>query len=96
MLGPMYSVPFMKRMYLDLKPMAGFTNVQRIDRENILREEYTAWATAMNMSLSYNLSKRWSAIAEPGIVYSRLNRGGGNYREIASVNLDFGIAYRFR
>jgi hypothetical protein len=94
MAGPMYSVPVRNKLIVDVKPRIGFSD----ESINVDGVETRRSGLGINFSsaLRYNFARRWCLLAETSYTgCSRKTYQIGNVK-LQSLNLDFGLAYRFR
>ncbi len=92
--GPVFSVPLEKRLFIDMKALMGYSNSTYFEEMN---SSLPGEGIAFNpgVSIRYNFSNRWNANAEIAYFYSRQDFEGKNLK-MNTVNLGFGLAYRFR
>lgn len=91
--GPVFSVPFLNRFFLDLKPMMGYTSASLI--VDGYSERYgNGFSIYPSTTIRYNFSRRWCALTEVGYLFTNQNFGDG-IKKMQAFNLSFGIGYRF-
>jgi hypothetical protein len=95
MIGPMYTIPLLKRLFFDIKPRVGHVEAQLI-RDTELLEDGRGFAINLNASLQFNITKRICILAESGYFRSRLRFTSNEKKRISTYDLGFGAAYRFR
>jgi len=94
LLNPVLSLPLSGKLRLDARPGIGFASASFSNEEKFLLNG-EGFVYGLNMSISYDYSKRWFATAGAGYVSSKQEyREGGNGLARA-FNLEFGIAYKF-
>jgi hypothetical protein len=93
LVGPMFTFPVLKRVYFDLKPGIGITEITYS-----AEHQYSGIGIGVNpgASLRYNFAKRWCITTEAGYLYSSSVLGIYGKTGFHAVNLGLGVAYRFR
>jgi hypothetical protein len=91
--GPVFSVPFQNKFFLDLKPMIGFTNasLNTVDSSVGYGNGIGIYPST---SIRFNFSRRWCALSEVGYLFTNQNFGD-RFKKMQAINLSFGIGYRF-
>lgn len=92
--GPMFSAPIGNKLYFDLKPEVGFADAQ-LQYAEVLADDGSGFAINLNASLIYNFARRWCAITEAGYFSSNPKFTSGSEMSVRTINLAFGIGYRF-
>jgi len=91
--GPMFSFPYKNKFFVDLRPMIGYTSATLIEGQ-ISERAGKGFGFYPNTLLRYNFSRRWCAITEVGFLITSQNFGD-SIKKMQTINLSFGIGYRF-
>lgn len=92
--GPMFSFPVKKSLFLDLKPMIGYTNAS-LNVGNTSEKSGNGFGIYSNVSLRYNFSRRWCALVETGYLFSSQKFYDDN-KIMQAINIGVGVAYRLK
>jgi hypothetical protein len=79
--------------FLDLKPMIGYTNAS-LNVGDSIEKPGNGFCIYPSISLRYNFSRRWCALAETGYLFSSQNFRD-TIKKMQAINFCFGIGYRF-
>lgn len=94
MAGPVFTTQSSDKLFLDLKPSIGITSAY-LTIVGVEEKSGNGPGVDFSVSLMYNFFKRWSFQAEVGYFYSYQFYDSKNNGNIQSINLNFGLAYRF-
>lgn len=95
MAGPIFSTSVRDKLYFDMKPGIGIVSSSLVV-DSIDEKTGNALGINFSASLRYNFAKRWCLLTETGYLTTSQKFDDKSERKIQTINMNLGIAYRFK